>query len=138
MQFLKMELQEIKNMTGKEKNWYDDVKEEGVEKGIAILPNFDLPNVGAEPMEFLILDEPYVIDTPKSPHNDTMTKMKVEHNGSIGEIIVPKSLKHSIAVSLEQAGNNFKEAKLTGLTLLVKQTKGNDGFNYYNCLLRKA
>lgn len=124
--------------TEKTKNWFDDVNESGVEKGKAILPNFDLPNVGGEPIEVSILAEPYVIDTPNSPHNKTMIKVKVEFNGSTGEIILPKSLRHSIAVSLEQMGREYKTAKLTGLTMIIKQTKGSDGFNYYNCLLREA
>jgi len=122
----------------KKENWYSDVDKEGVEKGKAILPNFDLPNVGEEPKEFLILEEPYNIDTPNSNFNKTMTKVKVEYLSSIGEIILPKSLKHSICVGLEQMGKDFTNSDLKGITILVKQTKGNDGYNYYNCLVRES
>jgi len=120
----------------KKQNWFDGIDKENVEKGMAILPNFDLPIVKGEPMEFKILDEPYIVETPNSPYNDTMVKMKVSYRENIGEIIVPNSLKHSIAVSLAQLGKDFETANLTDYVMTVKQTKGNDGYNYYNCILR--
>lgn len=124
--------------TTKKENWFSDLNQEGIEKGKEILPNFELPQVGESPRNFTILDEPFVIDTPNAPHNKTMTKVKVDCEGAIGEIILPKSLRHSIAVSLEQMGKDHTQTTLTGYVMEVSQTKGTDGYNYYNCVLRNA
>lgn len=123
----------------KEKNWFDNVDQKSVEKGIEILPNFDLPNVNEEPKEFLILGEPYVIDIPDGEFGNTMVKMKVEHNDMVGEITLSDNLKRNIAICLGQMDKDYKTANISGMYILIKkETNNKNKQQFYSCMLRNA
>lgn len=114
-------------------NWFDSVNPESVEKGLAILPTFAMPNEN-ETKTFTIRNNPYVIPTPNSPHNDSMVKMGVKFGDSDGEIILPNSLINNLAVEMKRRNMDYSES-LEGMTLEVSKVKGKDGYFYYHCNL---
>lgn len=120
----------------KKENWFDDVDDDVVEKCSEIPTTFPLPKVDDEPIEYLILDEPFSIETPNSRYNKTAIKIPVSISGVEGEIFVPKSLKTNIAISLDKLGMDFRKSKLSGMILKIWMSKGNDGFEYYHCTIR--
>lgn len=116
---------------------FKDVSDETIEKCVEIPTTFALPKLDDAPIDYLILDEPFQIDTPNSKFDDTAFKMKVETNGVEGEIFVPKSLITNIAIGLAKLGMSYKKAKMKGLEMRVWMQSGNDGFSYYHCTLKR-
>lgn len=120
-----------------EQEWDSDLNPESVENASEIPPTFPMPALGEE-MVFVVDGEPYVIETPQSKYNKTAVKLAVKTGeGNIpGEIFLGKSLKFNYKTQLRRNGITPKEA--IGMHLRVRHIEGEDGNEYYNCLLYSA
>lgn len=117
--------------------FFDNVKDESVEKAQEVKITFQLPKLDDQPVEYIIDGVPYEIDTPESPYNKKAWKLPVKNMGIDGEIFVNDSLIFQIAVAMKKLDIKYSEknfSKIIGYKMTIWMSKSVTSDNkYYNC-----
>lgn len=117
------------------KNWFDDIKQESVNKAAEIPPQIPLPNVDEDAIMVKLTGEPTTVigkvrDMIVAPA-ERLAPLPVIENATI---ILAKSLRFNMAKSLQRAGQKYKKTPLKNTTWRIWATKP-DEEKYYHCEL---